>query len=154
MNRILKLQQKMQKYPFGNRIFSYMLASYAPYFKTIRPRVVELRPNFHKVEMRKRKAVHNHLGTVHAIASCNLCEFAAGICMETSIPKHRRWIPVGMQVEYLKKAKTDLTATVDLSAVNWETTDMVDCEVSVRDTTGLEVVKATINMKVTDKPVK
>jgi len=151
MNRVLNLQAKLQGKPFGKIIFSKMLANMAPYFKTIRPRVEELRPNYMKASMRKRPAVHNHIKTVHAIASCNLCEFTAGICMEASIPKHRRWIPMGMEVQYLKKAKTDLTAECDLSAVQWETCDHVICEVSVKDTEGIEVVKANIKMKVSDK---
>jgi len=101
--------------------------------------------------MKKRPAVHNHLKTVHAIASCNLCEFAAGICMEASIPAHRRWIPIGMQVSYLKKAKTNLTATCDLSHVDWDNCKEVICEVPVLDKDGVEVVKALITMKVSDK---
>lgn len=151
MNPILSLQAKLKGKPFGNRIFSYLLASKAPYFKTIRPQVIELQRNFMKVGMRKRKAVHNHIGTVHAIACCNLCEFAAGICMEASIPRNRRWIPMGMEVAYLKKTKTNLTATCDLNFVDWESCTEVLCPVSVYDTSGEEVVKATIKMKVSDK---
>ncbi len=154
MNRILSLQQKLINKPFGKAIFSRMLAAYAPYFKTIKPRVVELKHNYHKCSMKKRPAVHNHLKTVHAIACCNLCEFTAGICMEASIPKHRRWIPVGMEVAYVAKAKTDLVAECDLSNVDWETTDMVTCHVPVKDTQGQVVVEAFIKMKVSDKKKK
>lgn len=74
--------------------------------------------------------------------------------MEASIPKHRRWIPVGMTVNYVAKAKTDLTATCDLSAVEWDTCDEVICQVSVRDTSDVEVMNAAITMKVSDKPKK
>ncbi len=151
MNRVLALQEKMLKYPFGKTLFSKAVARMAPYFTTIDPRIEELRPNYLKVSMRKKRSVHNHLKTVHAIACCNLCEFAAGICMEASIPKHRRWIPVGMTVAYVKKAKTDLTAICDLSHIDWETTEEVLCEISVRDTNNEEVVKADIRMKVGDK---
>jgi len=154
MNRVLALQQKMLKFPFGKTLFSKAVARMAPYFTTIDPRIEELRANYLKVSMRKKRSVHNHLKTVHAIACCNLCEFAAGICMEASIPKHRRWIPVGMTVAYVKKAKTDLTATCDLSHIDWETTEEVLCEISVRDTNNEEVVKADIRMKVSDKKKK
>ena len=154
MNRILKLQSQLAGKPFGNKIFSYLLARFAPYFLTINPKVEELRPNYHRASMKKRRKVHNHLKTVHAIAMCNLCEFTAGICMEASIPNHRRWIPKGMEIAYLKKAKTHLTATCDLSATDWETCEEVPCVVSVQDTDGVEVVKATIYMKVSDKPKK
>lgn len=154
MNRVLSLQQKLLKYPFGKKIFSYVVARMAPYFTTIRPQIEVLKPNYIKVSMKKRRSVENHLKTVHAIASCNLCEFAAGICMESSIPKHRRWIPVGMEVAYLKKAKTNLTATCDLNHVNWETCQEVHCQISVRDEQQIEVVAATITMKVSDRKPK
>ena len=154
MNRILKLQDQLKSVPFGNSIFSGILARFAPYFTTIKPKVVELRPNYMKASMKKRKAVHNHLKTVHAIAMCNLCEFTGGILMEASIPQHRRWIPVAMTVNYVKKAMTDLTATCDLSHVDWETCDEVICNVSVRDTSDVGVMNAAITMKVSDKPKK
>ncbi len=153
-NKILDLQEKLKKVPFGNRIFSGFLARFAPYFTTIKPRVIELRPNYMKASMKKRPAVHNHLKTVHAIAMCNLCEFTGGILMEASIPKHRRWIPVGMTVNYVAKAKTDLTASCDLSAVDWENCKEVICMVSVRDTSDVEVMNAAITMKVSDKPIQ
>ncbi|MFM1874943.1 MAG: hypothetical protein RL266_680, partial [Bacteroidota bacterium] len=152
--RILKLQDQLKSVPFGNSIFSGILARFAPYFTTIKPKVLELRPNYMKASMKKRKAVHNHLKTVHAIAMCNLCEFTGGILMEASIPKHRRWIPVAMTVNYVKKAMTDLTATCDLSHIDWETCDEVICNVSVRDTSDVEVMNAAITMKVSDKPKK
>ncbi|MGB0368272.1 MAG: hotdog fold domain-containing protein [Flavobacteriales bacterium] len=152
MNRILKLQDKLKSVPFGNSIFSKILARFAPYFTTIKPKVVELRPNYMKASMRKRRAVHNHLKTVHAIAMCNLCEFTGGILMEASIPKHRRWIPVGMTVNYVAKAKTDLTAVCDLSHIEWDTCNEVICNVSVRDKSDVEVMNAAITMKVSDKP--
>ena len=153
-NRILATQDKLRKAPFGNRIFSGILARFASYFTTIKPIVIELRPNYMKASMRKRRAVHNHLKTVHAIAMCNLCEFTGGILMEASIPKHRRWIPVGMTVNYVKKASTDLTAICDLSAVEWDTCDKVICQVSVRDANDVEVMNAAITMLVSDKPKK
>lgn len=152
MNRILKLQHQLKNVPFGNSIFSGILARFAPYFTTIKPKVVELRPNYMKASMKKRRSVHNHLKTVHAIAMCNLCEFTGGILMEASIPKHRRWIPVGMTVNYVKKAKTDLTAVCYLSHIDWNTCSEVICNVSVRDTSDVEVMNAAITMKVSDKP--
>ncbi len=154
MNRIFKLQAQCQKLPFGKTIFSKVVARMAPYFTTINPTIEEIRPNYMKASMRKRRSVHNHLKTVHAIAMCNLCEFTAGICMEASIPKHRRWIPTGMTVSYLKKAKTDLVADCDLSAVDWNNCSEVPCAVSVKDKAGIEVVKAIITMKVSDKKPK
>lgn len=154
MNRVLKLNKTFSKFPFGKQMFSYAVARMAPYFLTIKPTIESIRPNYIEVSMRKRPAIHNHLKTIHAIASCNLCEFAAGICMEASIPKHRRWIPTGMKVAYLKKATTNVTAICDLGTPDWNNIDHQDCFVSIRDKSGVEVVAATITMKVSDKKMK
>jgi len=141
----------MKNLPFGKSLFSNTVAKMAPYFLTIKPKVEEIRPNYIRVSMSKRPAVHNHLKTVHAIAMCNLCEFAAGVCMEASIPKHRRWIPAGMTVSYLKKAKTNLYGICDLGSPDWNNIDHQICHVSVRDKDDVEVMVADINMKVSDK---
>lgn len=148
------MQEKVTRRPFGKRIFSYMVARVSPYFLSIKPRIVKLEHNYMEATMKKRRAVHNHIKTVHAIAVCNLCEFTGGVLMEASIPKHRRWIPMGMEVQYLKKAKTDLRAACDLRDVDWENCDHVICKVPVFDANGEKVVYAEIKMKVSDKPKK
>jgi len=60
MNRVLSLQAKCSKYPFGNKIFSRLVAGMAPYFTTIKPSIEVLRPHHIEVSMKKRRSVHNH----------------------------------------------------------------------------------------------
>lgn len=55
--------------------------------------------------------IQNHIQTVHAIAVCNLVEMTMGLVAEASIPSHLRWLPKGMEINYLKKAVGELTAT-------------------------------------------
>ena len=65
--------------------------------------------------MPNRKAVHNHIGTVHAIAMCNLAELVGGVMTDATIDhKSHRWIPKGMTVQYLAKAETDLEAVAQI----------------------------------------
>lgn len=151
MHPILSVQQKIQNLPFGQSIFSFLVARKAPYFLSIRPKILELKPNFCKVKMHKRRKVENHIKTVHAIAMCNLCEMAGGMCIEVSIPPKYRWIPAGMEVKYVKKAETDLIATCQLGEIDWANTQMVDCFVSVKNTDEIEVMNAIIHMKVSLK---
>ena len=151
MNKLLRIQSTLLKLPFGKYLFSKTAARMAPYFTTIDPRIDHLEHNLIKVSMRKRPSVHNHIKTVHAIACCNLCEFAAGISMEASSPAHRRWIPTGMEVAYVAKADNHLTASCDLSGTDWEHCTEVPCKVSVKTIDGKEVVTATIYMKVSDR---
>ena len=97
----------------GKRVFSLAFAQKAPYFATIRPRFTVLEPNRAELVIPKRRGVHNHIGTVHAIALCNGLEAAMGALAEVTIPADKRWIPKGMTVEYLAKAKTDVRAVAD-----------------------------------------
>jgi len=96
--------------------------------------------------------VHNHLHTVHAIASCNAAEIAMGVLMEASVPTTHRWIPKAMNVQYLAKATTSLRATARIELPDFasitEGTDLV-IPVSVVDRDGTEVVHADITTWVT-----
>lgn len=151
MNRLLSQYEKVKKFPFGQALFSYIVAQTAPYFLSIRPTIMTLAPHVCKVKMRKRRRVENHLKTVHAIAMCNMCELAGGLCVEASIPAEYRWIPKGMQVNYVKKAKTDLTAICELGEIDWANCEEVNCFVSVRDMADVEVMNANIQMKISLK---
>ncbi len=135
----------------GNEIFTKKLCEIAPYFSTIDPQFVHLRPNYAEVTMPNTKKVHNHLGTVHAIAMCNLAEIAGGLLTDVSIPDTYRWIPIGMNVKYLAKATTDLKAVAEGTGIDWQQTGDKDVVVKITDFTGLEVCRATITVKVSLK---
>ena len=95
-NRVLALYRRLADVPLGRRIFSFLVCHRAPYFATIRPRFERLEPGLAVVCMRKRRAVENHIRSVHALAMGNLCELAAGTLMEVSVPPDMRWIPRGI----------------------------------------------------------
>ncbi len=148
MMNALALFNRFKSYPAGTWLFSRGLCTAAPYFKSIRPHVTELAPGLARVHMRKRRAVENHLHTVHAIAMCNMAELAGGLVTDVSVPKGARWIPSGMTVEYLAKAKTDLVATSDGRDIDWNQEGNIVVPVSVHDTAGTEVFRARITMNV------
>lgn len=152
-NYLLKLYHKTLQWPFGRRIFSWMFAAKAPYFKTIKPLITELRPNYCELQVPKRKAVQNHIGTVHAIALCNGLEMAMGALAEASIPSHLRWIPKSMQVNYIAKADSDITIRAEVSPEVWEVGDIA---INVRGerADGTEVIVGTITIYVSAKPAR
>jgi len=152
-NYLLKIQEKFLKYPFGRTLFSKVVAAKAPYFKTIKPTVVILEENFCQVKIPKRKAVHNHIGTVHAIAILNGLEMAMGAMAEASIPKHLRWLPKGMNVNYVAKSETDLIAEAKLAPEDWQPGD-VNVMVRAMDKNGQVVVEGSIPLWVSLKPSK
>ena len=151
MNRLLNLKDKLSKYPLGNRLLSYIISRTAPYFLTIRPLIISLKPGYAEVTIKKRRKVENHLRTVHAIAICNLCEYTAGICIEATIPNHLRWIPKEMNIQDLKKAKSDLVGKCNLDISDWDDLNEAFCIVEVYDLNNVLVSKATITMKVSKK---
>ena len=101
---ILALHRRLARIPLGIWLFSRLVCFKAPYFATIKPRIDVLEPNRCEAVIQDRRRVHNHIGTVHAIALCNLAELVGGLMTDASIPESMRWIPKGMQVDYVKKA--------------------------------------------------
>ena len=151
MSAILKTFQKLSKLPFGKQLFSRAVNAKAPYFKSLKATMVELEPGYGKAFLRKRRSVENHIGTVHAIAMCNLCELVGGLTLDATIPKHKRWIPKGMTVEYLKKAETHLTATSEIKNIDWDNTGVVKVQVDVKNDTDIIVMTGVIDMYISDK---
>lgn len=151
-NLALHTWNRLSKLPAGKRAWSRLVSTRTPYFRSISPLMHELRPGYAEASLRKRWSVTNHIGTVHAIAMCNLAEFAGGLCAEVSTPSTHRWIPKGMTVEYLKKAETDLRAVCDAplptfgsEGFEWPLT------VNVQDLHGQTVFRAVITMWISAK---
>jgi len=133
----------------GRWLFSRAISLKAPYFASIRPLFRRLEPGLCEVGFRKRRAVLNHIGTVHAIAMCNAAELAGGLVTEVTLPETHRWIPKGMRVEYLKTATTDLVATARCTLPETLADQQtLEVAVEVRDTSGSTVFRALIDMHV------
>ena len=138
--------------PVGTRVFSLAFGQKAPYFNSIRPRFTVLEPNRAELVIPKRRAVQNHLGTVHAIALCNGLEAAMGALAEATIPADKRWIPKGMEVSYTAKATSDITCIAETDPEQW-TSDDPDLPVRVKGVRddGTVVVEGIIKLWVTPK---
>jgi len=144
--------ERLGTFPLGSRMFSLATMARVPYFASILPHVRRMEPGFAEVTVPKWFFLHNHLGTVHAIASCNAAEAAMGMLMEATVPTTHRWIPKSMNVAYLQKATTSLRATARLEPPDFAAvTDGLEVviPVSVVDDHGTEVVHADITCWVT-----
>jgi acyl-coenzyme A thioesterase PaaI-like protein len=149
-----RLWKSLASRPGGSRVFSVATMVRVPYFASIVPHVRRMEPGFAEVSVPKWFYVHNHLGTVHAIASCNAAELAMGMLMEATVPTSHRWIPKSMTVAYLEKAATSLRAQARLDPPDFTTITEgaeIVVPVSVFDRTGTEVVHADITTWVTPR---
>ncbi|HZH43007.1 MAG TPA: hotdog fold domain-containing protein [Lysobacter sp.] len=145
---VLRLYRKL-----GSWLFARAICFKAPYFATIAPRFRALEPGRCVATLRHRRRVSNHLGTVHAIALCNLAELTAGLVTEASLPTSMRWIPKGMNVEYLKKAVGSMCAeaTPEQPAVAADAGYELPVRVVVTDSAGDTVMRARIAMWVSPR---
>ena len=155
MPQVLDLWTTTSALPQGKRIFSFLFAQRAPYFASIRPRFTEIRPNRAELVIRKRRGVHNHIRTVHAIALCNGLEAAMGALAEATIPADKRWIPEGMDISYTAKADSDITCVAETDPEQW-TGDDPDLPVRVRGVRadGEVVVEGEIRLWITPRGEK
>ncbi len=152
-HKTLALYRKLVRWPAGHWLFSRAICFKAPYFASISPRMAMLEPGRCEVIIRHRRGVTNHIGTVHAIALCNMAELAGGMMTEVSIPASMRWIPKGMTVAYLKKATGVMraVATPAIAIVEAQSGYELPVDVSVVNADGEAVFRASISMWVSPK---
>jgi len=155
---ILKMWKQVSPYPLGKHVASLAFGLYAPYFLNLRALITDMQIGHAEVVMKQRWAVQNHIKTVHAIAVCNLIEMTMGIVATTTIPKHLRWLPKGMDVNYLKKSSGTLTCTSTVDPKTIFTLPAypgdVSIPVEVRNANGDLVTSATVRLWISENKPK
>lgn len=148
----LSLFRKLGRSAAGRWLYSRLICWRAPYFGSISPTVDLLETGRCIVRIRQRRRVQNHIGTVHAIALCNMAEMAGGLATDATIPASTRWIPKGMSVRYLKKASGVMTATALVPPIaNPTQAQELHAKIEVRDAQNEVVFDADITMWVSPR---
>jgi len=108
--KILATWKKLKDKPFGKRLFSRGVGKLAAYTGTIKALVTDVKPGHCQAFLKERNKNKNHLKSIHAVALINLGEMTSGLAVLSGMSNQIRGILTKMEMEYIKKAKGDLTA--------------------------------------------
>ena len=144
--------ERLAPLPGGKRLFSWLLWWLVPYTGSVRPHVLELRAGYAKVRMADRRAVRNHLDSIHAVALANLAEVTSGLAVTTGLPARARGIPVTLSITYLKKARGTMTAEARCQIPDASREAEHDFESVIADATGQVVARATVRWRIGPAP--
>lgn len=148
-SRLLTLWRQTSVQPGGKKVFARLICLDAPYFASIQPVVEVLQPGHVEVSMRKRHAVTDHNGSVHAMAMCVLAELTGRLLAEVSLPSGQRWQSRGITAEYLHSATSDLTALANTPLrVDAATAAERVIPVEVRDTNSTLVGRVQLTVSI------
>ena len=145
---LLALWQRLQGNALGRWLFARILFWMVPYSGSIRASIVSLDPGHAVVKLRDRRAVRNHLSSIHAMALANLCELTSGLAMLTALPANSRGILSGFNVQYLKKARGVLIAESRVAAISSNEAREMSVLVETRDSSGVCVTRAEAYWKI------
>jgi acyl-coenzyme A thioesterase PaaI-like protein len=151
-NLIRQAWDLLSTVPGGKAVFSRLVGRMAPYTGTIHASVSVLRSGYAEVDMADRKAVRNHLDSVHAIALANLAELAGNVALAYSLPDDGRFIVSGMEIEYVKKARGTIKAIGESPVPRTSARAAYDVPVTLRDASGEVVARAVLHSLVGPKP--
>jgi acyl-coenzyme A thioesterase PaaI-like protein len=153
-NAIRELWDRLHRLPAGKRLFSRLVGLAAPYTGSMRAQVIDLRHGHAETRLADRRAVRNHLESIHAIALANLVELTGNVAVAYSIPDDARFIVAGMSMDYVKKARGTITGVCDVDVPSSSERREIQVQVSLRDAGGDEVARGVLRTLIGPKKAR
>lgn len=136
--------QRLQPLPGGTRLFDRLIGLAIPYTGSLGAEVVSLESGHARVRLRDRRAVRNHLDSIHAVALANLAELTGNLALVYSLPKDARFIVKALGIEYLKKARGTILAECRCEPISSSERREVELAVELTDAGGALVARARL----------
>lgn len=119
-----------------------------PYTGALGARVEALEAGRSVVTLADRRAVRNHLESIHAVALANLAELTSGTAMLTALPAGTRGIVTRMEIDFLKKARGSLTGRSTVKVPRITAPTVLHPEAEITDSAGDVVARARVTWHV------
>ncbi len=101
--------------PIKARGFSLVFGRAVKFFRTCGLKFTIIELHHSKVVIKNNKPVQNHLGSVHAVGMAMIAESATGALVGLNVPANCVPVIKHMEIDYLKRAKGDMTAEAMLT---------------------------------------
>lgn len=151
MSNMVSTMQKAEQWPLGKQFIQLAMRWMVPFSASIKPELEILEPGHTRGRMRDRRAVRNHLSSIHAGALFTLAETTGNLALMSITPDNGRWIVTGMDIEYQKKARGPLIAETTLGQLDWSSSHEVRGVTRIFDEQGDTVAKAEHRWRVSPR---
>ncbi len=145
-SRVMSEWNRRKNSSWGRWLFSRGVGRFAPYTGTIGARIEELEPGRSVVTMRDRKAVRNHLNSVHAVALTNMVELCGSLSIIASLPPETRMIPVRLETDFIKKGRGTMTAEASCGIPHSNDKAELPAAVIICDDSGDEIARGRVTV--------
>lgn len=136
--------QHASRLPGGRLVFSRLLGIAIPYTGSIGAEVLTLEPGYAKVQLDERRAIRNHLSSIHAIALANLGELTGNLALACALPDDGRFIVTKLAIEYKKKARGRIIAECRCDPPTSAERREYQIDVALRDASGADVASVVL----------